>query len=74
MLPGFPSFITTTSDRYGEKMYITEAPVKPVKNIYGKKTIVMNIGYDEPEKKEDKAWNAFDYMDEENNNEENNND
>lgn len=74
VLPGFPSFITTTSDRYGEKMYITEAPVKPVKNIYGKKTIVMNIGYDEPEKKEDKAWNAFDYMDEENNNEENNND
>ncbi len=74
-LPGFPSFITTTSDRYGDKMYIAEAPVKPVKNIYGKKTIVMNIGYNEPEKKEDKAWNAFDYMDEEkNNNEENNND
>ncbi len=74
-LPGFPSFITTTADRYGDKMYITEEPVKPVKNIYGKKTIVMNIGYDEPEKKEDKAWNAFDYMNEENNNhEENNND
>ena len=75
-LPGYPSFITTTSDRYGDKMYIAEEPVKPVKNIYGKKTIVMNIGYDEPPKKEDKAWNAFDYMDEQNNSkdEENKND
>ena len=25
----------------------------------------MNIGFDEEPKKEDKAWNAFDYMDEE---------
>jgi hypothetical protein len=36
----------------------------------------MNIGFDEPKKNEDKAWNAFDYMDEQNNSkdEENKND
>ncbi len=75
-LPGFPSFITTTSDRYGDKMYIIEKPVAPVKKVNGQNKIVMNIGFDEPKKKEDKAWNAFDYMDEQNNSkdEENNND
>ena len=32
---------------------------------------VMDIGYDNEPKKEDKAWNAFDYMDEERENENN---
>ena len=75
-LPGFPSFITTTSDRLGDKMYITEKPVAPVRRVNGQNKIVMNIGFDEPKKNEDKAWNAFDYMDEQNNSkdEENKND
>lgn len=75
-LPGFPSFISTTSDLYGDKMYITEKPVTPAKKVNGQGKFVMNIGYDEPEKKEDKAWNAFDYMLEQNNSteEENKND
>ena len=63
---GFPSFIRNTADLYGNEIYIVEKPVKIKKDIpnYTEK-IVMNIGYDEKPKKEDKAWNAFDYMDEE---------
>ena len=64
VLPGFPSFISTTTDLYGDKWYITEKPVAPVKKVNGQNKIVMNIGFDEPQKKEDKAWNAFDYMEE----------
>ena len=63
-LPGFPSFISTTTDLYGDKLYITEKPVAPIKKVNGQNKIVMNIGFDEPQKKEDKAWNAFDYMEE----------
>jgi hypothetical protein len=57
-------------------MYITEKPVAPVRRVNGQNKIVMNIGFDEPKKNEDKAWNAFDYMDGQNNSkdEENNND
>lgn len=67
-MPGFPSFISTTTDLYGDKLYIIEEQEPLVKNMSNKQKIVMDIGYDKPEKKEDKAWNAFDYMDEENEN------
>ncbi len=67
-MPGFPSFISTTTDLYGDKLYIVEEQKPIVKNMNNKPKIVMDIGYNEPEKKEDKGWNAFDYMDEENKN------
>ena len=63
---GFPSFIRNTADLYGDNLYIVEkqSPIKK-RTISDNEKIVMNIGYDEKPKKEDKAWNAFDYMDEE---------
>ncbi len=63
---GFPSFIRNTADLYGEQAYIVEKKdtLKRKNSSYNEKK-VMNIGYDEEPKKEDKAWNAFDYMDEE---------
>ncbi len=63
---GFPSFIRNTADLYGDEMYIVEKQ-EPVKRrvLSDNEKIVMNIGFDEKPKKEDKAWNAFDYMDEE---------
>ena len=46
--------------------YVVEkqAPLKS-KIIRDNEKIVMNIGFDEKPEKEDKGWNAFDYMDEE---------
>ncbi len=63
---GFPTFIRNTADLYGDKAYIVEKQ-EPIKRkiISDNEKIEMNIGYDEKPKKEDKAWNAFDYMDEE---------
>lgn len=63
---GFPSFIRNTADLYGEQAYIVEKR-EPIKRriLSDDEKIVMNIGFDEEPKKEDKAWNAFDYMDEE---------
>lgn len=63
---GFPSFIRNTADLYGEQIYIVEKQ-EPLKRkiLSDNEKIVMNIGFDEEPKKEDKAWNAFDYMDEE---------
>ena len=63
-MDGFPTFIRTTSDLYGSQMYITEErPRAEKKSKDG--FITMNIGYDEPKKTDnDKAWNAFDYMEE----------
>jgi hypothetical protein len=63
---GFPSFIRNTADLYGEQVYIVEKQ-EPLKRkiLSDNEKIVMNIGFDEEPKKEDKAWNAFDYMDEE---------
>lgn len=62
---GFPSFVRNFADIYASKMYIVEKqePVKR-KALSDNEKIEINIGYDEPEKK-DKGWNAFDYMDEE---------
>lgn len=63
---GFPSFIRNTADLYGDKAYIVEKR-EPVKRrvISDNEKIEMNIGYDDKPKKDDRAWNAFDYMDEE---------
>ncbi|MBE6800060.1 MAG: hypothetical protein E7529_02510 [Ruminococcaceae bacterium] len=63
---GFPSFIRNTADLYGDKAYIVEKR-EPIKRriLSDDEKIVMNIGFDEEPKKEEKAWNAFDYMDEE---------
>ena len=33
-------------------------------NLQQKRVKVMNIGYDDKPKKDEGAWNAFDYMDE----------
>ncbi len=67
VMEGFPTFIRTTADLYGDKMYIVEKP-KPIerKDPSQRQVKVMDIGYDEPKKeeKQDKGWNAFDYMDE----------
>ncbi|MBR2876780.1 MAG: hypothetical protein IKC01_06560 [Clostridia bacterium] len=60
--PGFPSFVENTADIYGEQMYIIEKQ-EPVKKLPKMEPIIMDIGYDD-EKKQDKGWNAFDYMDE----------
>lgn len=71
---GFPSFVRNFADLYGSKMYIVEKQV-PVKRriLSDNEKIEMNIGYNDEPKKEDKAWNAFDYMDEEKENDENEN-
>ncbi len=63
---GFPTFIRNTADLYGDEMYLVEKR-EPAKRrvLSDNEKIVMNIGFDENPKKEDKAWNAFDYMDEE---------
>lgn len=63
---GFPSFIRNTADLYGDEMYIVEK-TEPIKRnaVRNTEKIIMNIGFDEEPKKEDKGWNAFDYMDEE---------
>ena len=63
---GFPSFIRNTADLYGDQAYIVEKQ-EPIKRraLRDDEKIVMNIGFDEKPKKEDKGWNAFDYMDEE---------
>jgi hypothetical protein len=60
--PGFPSFVENTADIYGEQLYIIEKK-EPLKKLPKLETIKMDIGYEKP-KKEEKAWNAFDYMDE----------
>ena len=63
---GFPSFIRNTADLYGNEMYIVEKKEPITRRVSGdNEKIVMNIGFDDKPKKEDKAWNAFDYMDEE---------
>ncbi len=67
VMEGFPTFIRTTADLYGDKMYIVEKREPVVKkDLSQRQAKVMNIGYDEPKKeqKQDKGWNAFDYMDE----------
>ena len=63
---GFPSFVRNYADLYGDKLYIVEK-MEPVKRrvLSDNEKIEMNIGFDEKPKKEDKGWNAFDYMDEE---------
>lgn len=62
---GFPTFIRTTADIYGDRLYIVEKREPVVKgNLQQKRVKVMNIGYDDKPKKDEGAWNAFDYMDE----------
>lgn len=63
---GFPSFVRNYADLYGDKIYIVEKR-EPVKRriLSDNEKIEKNIGFDEEPKKEDKAWNAFNYMDEE---------
>lgn len=63
---GFPSFVRNYADLYGSKLYIVEKR-EPVKRriLSDNEKIEMNIGFDDKPKKEDKGWNAFDYMDEE---------
>ncbi len=62
---GFPSFIRTTADLYGDKLYIVEKqPPKKKVDPAIRKVKVMNIGEDDTPKNVDNgAWNAFDYMD-----------
>jgi hypothetical protein len=61
--PGFPSFIRTTADLYGDKMYIVEPQAPVVKKDPSQRPVrVMDIGYDNKPKKDDGPWNAFDYM------------
>jgi hypothetical protein len=48
--PGFPSFIETTADLYGDQLYIREEQ-KPVVKRTKIEPIVMDIGYDEEEDK-----------------------
>ena len=62
---GFPTFIRTTADLYGSKMYIVDKPVAKVRKDPSQRVVrVMDIGYDNKPKKDEGAWNAFDYMDE----------
>lgn len=73
-MEGFPTFIRTTADLYGSQMYILDEKPEIVKKTNKDHFITMDIGYDDQPKKpeEDKAWNAFDYMDKENKEKENN--
>jgi hypothetical protein len=73
-MEGFPAFVRTTADLYGSQMYMVEERTRVEKKTSKDHFVTMNIGYDEIEKKpeEDKAWNAFDYMDEDNKEKENN--
>ena len=62
---GFPTFIRTTADLYADKMYIVEKQAPLVKKDPSQRVVrVMDIGYDNKPKKDEGAWNAFDYMDE----------
>lgn len=64
---GFPSFVRNFADLYGSKMYIVEKR-EPIKRrvLSDNEKIEMNIGFQEEKpKKEEKGWNAFDYMDKE---------
>ena len=64
-MEGFPTFIRTTADLYGSQMYILEERSRVVRRPNKDHFIRMDIGYDEPKKTDDdKAWNAFDYMEE----------
>ncbi len=61
---GFPSFIRTTADLYADKIYIVDKKEPIADNGIVKRQVkIMNIGYDEKPKKNEGAWNAFDYMD-----------
>lgn len=62
---GFPTFIRTTADLYGDRLYIVEKREPAVRgNLQQKRVKVMDIGYDNKPKKDEGAWNAFNYMDE----------
>ena len=62
---GFPTFIRTTADLYADKMYIVEKQAPLAKKDPSQRVVrVMDIGYDNKPKKDEGAWNAFDYMDE----------
>ncbi len=65
---GFPSFIQTTADMYGEQLYIADKFAPIVKKDPSQRRVkVMDIGYDDKPKKDEGAWNAFDYMDQDKN-------
>lgn len=63
---GFPTFAKTTSELYAGKLYITEKreKVKMMEAAAKRPVKVMDIGFDEKPKKDEGAWNAFNYMDE----------
>ena len=64
---GFPTFIRTTADLYADRMYIVEKREPLVKKDPSQRVVrVMDIGYDNKPKKDEGAWNAFNYMDEKN--------
>lgn len=62
---GFPSFVRTTADLYADKMYIVEKrEPKKTRKLKDSEKFHMDIGFEE-KPKEEKGWNAFDYMDKE---------
>jgi hypothetical protein len=62
---GFPTFTKTTADLFADQIYIVEKQDKINKTNVGMKPVkVMDIGLDDKPKKDEGAWNAFDYMDE----------
>lgn len=62
---GFPTFIRTTADLYADRMYIVEKREPLKKKDPSQRVVrVMDIGYDSEPKKDEGAWNAFNYMDE----------
>lgn len=65
VMEGFPTFMRTAGEEYGKDIYILEERPEPLKKKGKEGFITIDIGYDEPaKKKEEKGWNAFDYMDE----------
>lgn len=69
---GFPSFVQTATEEFASEMFIAAQPMPKVdKSKTNDEPIVMNIGFEE-KKERKKAWNAFDYMDNEEDNNENN--
>ena len=69
---GFPSFVQTATEEFASEMYVAAQPMPKVdKSKTNDGPSVMNIGFEE-KKEVKKAWNAFDYMDNEEDKNENN--
>ncbi len=70
--PGYPSFLETNYEKYGDELYIVEK-TDHLPKMKANEPIIMDIGYDDEKKAttlksygdktiENTSWNAFDYL------------